>query len=121
MIAFAANSLTGQSAVFRATPVPANASADFNGTGGVDGGDFLSWQRNFGIPCTALHAQGDADGNGAVDDADLSIWQTQYGTTPPLSAVSAVPEPTTSALALAALFLAMSRRRAFLEQSPASG
>ena len=46
---------------------------------------------------------------------DLETEEVEdYGTVATLSASSAaVPEPTTSALALAALCLAMSRRRAF--------
>ena len=62
---------------------------DFNGE--VNGFDFLLWQRD---PSVGL----------------LSDWEANYGA--PLTAASAaVPEPTTSALALTALCLAMSRRR----------
>ena len=67
---------------------------DFNGI--VDGEDFLLWQRDPSI-------------------GSLADWKANYGLgTPPLSASSAaVPEPTASALALAALCLVMSRRRYF--------
>ncbi len=89
----------------------ANLSADFDEDGDKDGADFLAWQSNFGLTSGATKAQGDADNNGAVDAVDLGIWETQYGTVSLLSAITTVPEPTTSALALAALCLAMSRRR----------
>jgi len=66
---------------------------DFDVNGIVDGLDFLKWQRDPTI-------------------GQLSDWQSNYGMgVPPLSASTAVPEPTTYALALAALCLAMSRRR----------
>jgi hypothetical protein len=66
-------------------------SGDFNGDGGVDGEDFLLWQRDRSV-------------------GSLANWEANYGTVVTLSA--AVPEPTTTALVLAALCLAMSRRRA---------
>jgi hypothetical protein len=67
-------------------------TADFNVDGDVDGGDFLTWQRGFGL----LNADnpnrlvGNADGddnpdpsmtNQDVDNADLSIWSSKYGFT----------------------------------------
>lgn len=69
--------------------------ADFDGSGVVDGRDFLQWQRGFGLSGQLDNSHGDADGNGVVDSQDLKIWQAQYGTTPGLliSSVSAVPEP----------------------------
>ena len=93
----------------------ANPSADFDEDGDVDGFDFLTLQRNLGtVGPLATHANGDANGDDQINDADLAVWEAQYGSAPPLSAVSAaVPEPTTCTLALAALCLAMSRRRAF--------
>ena len=80
---------------------------DFDGDG--DGVDFLVWQRSLG---STTEAEADGNGNGIVDGADLVFWEGTYGLDlSPLSASAAVPEPTTSALALAALCLAMSRRR----------
>jgi hypothetical protein len=65
-------------------------SADFDEDGDVDGLDFLTWQRGFGIVSPdAIHEQGDADTDRDVDGADLSVWETQYGTIPvPLVAFS---------------------------------
>ena len=115
---------------------------DFDLDDDVDGDDFLKWQRgespeplsqsdlgdwetDYGT-VTAPTQPGDFDGNGVVNGHDflnwqrdpsvgsLADWEANYGTVATLSASSAaVPEPTTSALALAALCLAMSRRRYF--------
>ncbi|MEQ8209124.1 MAG: fibronectin type III domain-containing protein [Lacipirellulaceae bacterium] len=54
--------------------------ADFNGSGIVDGADFLAWQRGSGISSGATLSQGDANADEAVDGADLVIWDNQYGT-----------------------------------------
>lgn len=113
---------------------------DFDLDDDVDGADFLKWQRgespeplsqsdlgdweiDYG---TVSIQQGDFNGNGVVNGHDflkwqldpsvgsLADWESNYGTLAALSAFSAaVPEPTTSALALAALCLVMSRRRSF--------
>ena len=85
-------------------------SADFDGDEIVDGTDFLAWQTGLGIASGATKAQGDADNNGTVDESDLTIWETQYGAGTLLSA-SAVPEPSTCTLVLAALCLAVGRRQ----------
>ena len=114
---------------------------DFDGDGFVTGADFLKWQRgespnslsqsdlatweaNYSTANPQL--AGDFDGNGDVNGFDflhwqrdpsvgsLADWEANYGTVATLSATAAaVPEPTTSALTLAALCLAMSRRWAF--------
>lgn len=46
------------------------AGADFDGSGTVDGSDFLSWQQG----------NGDADGDSNTDASDLGLWQQQYAT-----------------------------------------
>jgi CSLREA domain-containing protein len=57
-------------------------SADFDEDGDVDGRDFLSWQRGYGIVApNAEKTDGDADSDTDVDGNDLSIWQDQYGQT----------------------------------------
>ena len=71
---------------------------DFDGDEDVDGYDFLKWQRG--------------ESPNPLSQADLDLWESQYGNSvPPLSATSTVPEPITYTLALAALCLAMCRRR----------
>jgi hypothetical protein len=79
--------------------IPPIPDADFDDDGDIDGADFLKWQR------------GETPEMGSAEE--LALWEAQYGTTvPPLSASSAtVPEPTTCTFALAALCLAMGRRR----------
>lgn len=81
--------------IFNATtvaPDPTAGPADFDGNGVVDGGDFLIWQRGFGVGTTA--AEGDADANQAVEGADLAVWSGAFGLVAEGSiAVTAVPEP----------------------------
>ncbi len=89
-------SLAVWEANYRTIPIQ---PGDFDGNGEVNGFDFLEWQRGFGD---------------IFDSGDLADWKTNYGMVATLSASSAaVPEPTTCTLALAALCLAMSRRRSF--------
>jgi len=85
-------------------------SADFDSDGDVDGSDFLTWQRGFSTGNT--FAEGDATLNAVVDGIDLTIWESQFGTgVPPLSATSAVPEPSGGLLAMVAAAMGFSRRR----------
>ena len=72
-------------------------NADYDHDDDVDGLDFLKWQRG--------------ESPDPLSAGDLALWEDQYGSPPPLAAASAVPEPTTCTLTLAALCLAMSRRR----------
>lgn len=70
--------------------------ADFDGSGLVDGPDFLIWQRGFGVG--SLQSQGNANPtvDGVVDEKDLMIWQAQYGSSS--LSLLAVPEANTIAL-----------------------
>ena len=77
--------------------IPVTESADFDEDGDVDGQDFLIWQRGFEAGST--HGEGDANGDMSVDEDDLGVWQVQYGVGP-LVATVAVPEPSTTLLAL---------------------
>ncbi len=74
-------------------------NADFDDDGDVDGRDFLTWQRGFGLVApNATHADGDADGDQDVDAADRDVWAAQYGGTSPIvTALSVSDEPKTSA------------------------
>ncbi|NOZ38901.1 MAG: PEP-CTERM sorting domain-containing protein [Planctomycetes bacterium] len=75
---------------------PPGQPGDFDSDLDVDGADFLEWQREFGNTLGA---------------SDLTDWQTNYGPGA-LSAVSAVPEPSSVFLAgLGLASLAMHRRR----------
>ena len=73
------------------------AAGDFDDDGDIDGNDFLVWQRG--------------DSPNALSQADLDVWKANFGGGSLAASSSAVPEPTTCTLALAALCLVMSRRR----------
>jgi len=101
---------------FAAKPPASGDNADFNGDGGVDGSDFLAWQRGFGATGAQLE-QGDANSDGAVDAADLAAWNTAFGADAVTASANAltlaIPEPTTMGLSLAAGIwaVAVARRR----------
>lgn len=91
------------------------ANADFDGDDDVDGKDFLTWQKGYPITDgTALRSDGDATGDGNVTDADLAAWEAQAGAGLPANSLAAtIPEPTTLAVAMAALgsMIVRGRRR----------
>jgi hypothetical protein len=86
-------------------------NADFNDDGDVDGHDFLTWQTGNGTSSGAALADGDANRDEAVNGDDLTIWQGQFGTATTLVAASAVPEPTSIALAGMGILALMLVRR----------
>jgi hypothetical protein len=53
---------------------------DFDSDGLVDGNDFLTWQRGFGLTDELDSSNGDADFDGDVDVDDLVVWKDAYGT-----------------------------------------
>lgn len=65
--------------------------ADFDYNGVVDGADFLTWQRNFGLTGQVNNGFGDANNDGVVSGRDLAAWRTAASTT--ASAPASVPEP----------------------------
>jgi hypothetical protein len=83
--------------------VAAQATADFDSNGLVDGADFLAWQRGFGTLLGATRAAGNANvgDDGDVDAGDLAVWQTQYGTAGAASRVMSVPEPASAIIVIA--------------------
>ncbi len=73
--------------------VVAPGGGDFDNDGDVDGADFLAWQRDTNL-------------------GDLADWEANYGTPNiTISAVSAVPEPSTLMLAGAMALAMVARRR----------
>ncbi len=87
------------------------SNADFNGNGRVDGADFLIWQRGVGISSGATFGQGDANGDGAINGADLAIWKTQFGTTSGTATAVPAPEPSSLAVAWAAVLAGCAAKR----------
>jgi hypothetical protein len=75
-------------------------TADFDGSGAVDGLDLGVWKSNFGPTAAA-----DADDDGDSDGADFLAWQQQVGLgAPPAAATAAaIPEPATAVLAAVGL------------------
>jgi len=62
-------------------PAAIGTPGDFDSDEDVDGADFLLWQRDMGV-------------------GNLADWEANFGTVAAVGAASAVPEPTTIALAL---------------------
>jgi hypothetical protein len=91
--------------------------ADFDSDCDTDETDLAIWQAGYGTTGAPgdLKSIGDADNDGDVDGADLLELQIEYGTgvrDDPPSALAAVPEPTSLALAqLVAIALAAQRPR----------
>jgi hypothetical protein len=87
---------------------------DYDGSGTVDGRDFLEWQRYYGTkpPPEFLATRSFFDGNGfaAVGAIDLEVWAAHFGQSLP-AVVLAIPEPATlAALVFGLLVLATTGR-----------
>lgn len=101
-----------------------DVSADFDMDGDVDGEDFLTWQRGYGInDGSAQPGDGDATGDGNVNGADLGVWQSTYGAGSLLAASTSVPEPASfmpAAYALLTFWGFVSRRSSSVGNSRSS-
>jgi alpha-amylase len=87
------------------TNIVGTVNGDFDLDGDVDGRDFLTWQRNFGLTSGARYDLGDADLNGVINGSDLAVWQAAYGNaslTANAAISVAVPEPCTVTLVILA-------------------
>jgi alpha-amylase len=87
------------------TNIVGTVNGDFDLDGDVDGRDFLTWQRNFGLVSGARYDLGDADLNGVINGSDLAVWQAAYsgaGLAASAAVSVAVPEPHTAILLLLA-------------------
>ncbi len=88
-------------------------NGDFDVDDDVDGADFLTWQRGFGLDAGAPGSSGDANNDGKVNAVDLSIWEENFGSTIVVSSsvfsssTLTVPEPSSQLLVeiAAAVFL----------------
>lgn len=67
--------------------------ADFDYNGVVDGADFLTWQRNFGLTGQVNNGLGDANNDGVVSGRDLATWRTAFAAGGGNAGVAGVPEP----------------------------
>lgn len=74
-----------------------NRPGDANVDGFIDGADYTAWANHF-LQTNATWSTGDFNGDGLVDGADYTIWANHFEPAP-LVLVSAVPEPSTLALA----------------------
>jgi hypothetical protein len=90
----AANSMQIAGVSFDGTVVGGGDPADFNNDGSVNGADLTIWRNAYGT-----NALGDADDDGDSDGNDFLIWQQSLGS----SGVGAVPEPSVTLLAIAAV------------------
>ena len=118
----AANTATAAgSNLQQAFTVVAPGPGDYDGSGFVDGSDFLLWQRQLGSSVPAGRGA-DGSGNTVVDNPDLGVWKTN---TPPAVAALTAPSATKATddamadLAQAAgLFATAPRRRAAAAYRP---
>ena len=86
--------------------------ADFNEDGFVDGDDLAAWEANLGLTGTATKMLGDANGDMAVNGSDFLAWQREFtGSAPQAENSSAVPEPSSLLLTLAAALSGWLRRK----------
>ena len=76
---------------------------DYSNNGGVDGNDFLIWQRG-GSP-------------NPLSSSDLAAWQANYGAASSLAAAQVVPEPSGVLLVTMYLIAVTCGIRTLLEKS----
>jgi hypothetical protein len=101
-------------------PDPLIHPGDYNDDGTVDAADYVVWRNTLGqtVPKDQqnnplLGTGADGDGDGIITAADYEVWRARFGETAAGAALPAtsVPEPTTLAMALAALLPLLFRRR----------
>ena len=90
--------------------VPARIPGDFNNDGHVDAADYTIWRETEGQTGSNLAADSTGPGgvpDGVVDQLDYQSWTAHFGQTSGSGAVSgsAVPEPTSFALAACAMMV----------------
>jgi len=93
-----------------ATPPPSWHPGDANKDGIVDLQDFGLLKDNFGMTVGAIWDQGDFNADGAIDLQDFGILKDHFGHTTGDNPVTAVPEPASAMLILAAS-IGLARRK----------
>ncbi len=86
---------------------------DYNGNGVVDAADYVVWRDSLGHSGADLAADGNRDG--VINADDYSVWKNNFGSaaatggglTKKFSAGQSVPEPTTPALILLGICVAL--------------
>ena len=103
------NQITIDNISLRAVDVaPPTLPGDFNADGSVDAADYTTWRDNEGdADESAINNAG--DGLNGVDAADYAIWEANFGGGGS-SAATAVPEPSTLAIATIACLVVFRRR-----------
>ena len=98
---------TGSNYEFEFTVTASGLTGDYDGSGQVDGHDFLAWQRQLGTPAAPSGSGADGNNNGTVDGPDLGVWEAHFGepgaseSSAPGVAVAATLDPTLVDLAMA--------------------
>ncbi len=96
-------------------------TADFNGDGVVDAGDYVLWRNTMGQ--TGVNLAADGNGNNQIDSGDYTFWKSRFGATfgsasgQASIATDSVPEPNTLALMLLSLSIASVLPRRFSKQT----
>jgi serralysin len=86
-------------------------TGDYNHDGVVDAADYTVWRDELGQTGSGLAADGNNDNT--VNETDYNLWQSDFGHTSPGGgslASTAVPEPSTAAMAIAPIALLLMRR-----------
>ena len=91
------------------TNSPLTVAGNYDGVGGIDGGDYAKWRSDFG-KWVAPGNGADGNGNGVIDAADYVIWRKAFDAAP-LGGGTAVPEPSSFVLMLGGLAGALRRSR----------
>ena len=88
---------------------------DFNGDLQVDQTDYTVWRNTLGTTVDRRGMGADADLSGVVDAGDYQVWKTQFGAmaTGAIDSLSTVPEPTSAAMGILVIGLAIVCRSMF--------